>query len=94
MAQTQPAAPQAIHRHRLLVGIYLVGMLGAGGVFGTEGCGGVLRYRVGVSLTGVCFFWIEPVCVGLGGEFSSLDLLGGVVVKMSFRPLFIEETPA
>jgi hypothetical protein len=32
--------------------------------------------------------------VGLGGEFSGFDLLGGVVVKMSFRPLFIEKTSA
>ena len=63
------------------MGIYLVGMLGAGGVFGTEGCGGVLRYRVGVSLTGVCFFWIEPVRVGVGRELSGGGLLGGMMVR-------------
>ena len=58
-----------------------MGVCGTSGVFGTEGCGGVLRYRVGVSLTGVYFFWIEPVCVGVGGKFSGGGLLGGVVVR-------------
>jgi hypothetical protein len=67
-----------------------VGVFGTRGVLGTAGRDGVLRNRLGVSFTGVCFFWIKPVCVGLGGEFSGVDLLGGVVVKMSFRSLFID----
>ncbi len=75
------------------MGIYLVGVLGTGGVLGTEGRDGVLRYRAGVSLISVCFFWIEPVCMGLGGEFSGAGLLGRVVMKMSFRPRLIGQTP-
>ncbi len=58
-----------------------MGVFGTGGVLGTEGCGGVLRYRVSISLTGVCFFWIEPVRVGVGGEFSGGGVLGGVLVS-------------
>jgi len=41
----------------------------------------VLRYRVSVSLNGVCFFWIEPVRVGVGGEYSGGGLLGGMGIK-------------
>jgi hypothetical protein len=66
------------------VGIYSVGVFGTAGVLGTEGCDGVLRYRFGVSLTGVYFFWIEPVRVGLGGEFSGGGLLGEVINRYSF----------
>ena len=58
-----------------------MGVFGTGGVLGTEGRDGVLRYRVGVSLTGVCFFWIEPFRVGVGGEFSGGGVLGGLVVR-------------
>ncbi len=58
-----------------------MGVLGTVGVLGTEICGGVLRYRVSVSLSGVCFFWIEPVRVGVGGEFSGGGLLGEVTTK-------------
>ena len=78
----------------MLMGLYVVGVLSPDRVLGPGGRHGVLRYRLGVSFTGVCFFWIKPVCVGLGGEFSGFDLLGGVVVKMSFRSLFIEKTSA
>ena len=60
------------------MGIYCVGVFGANSFLGTESRDGVLRYRVSVSLTGVCFFWIEPICVGVGGEFSGGGLLGGV----------------
>ncbi len=55
-----------------------MGVLSTGGVLGTESCDGVLRYRVGVSLTGVCFFWIKPVRVGVGGEFSGGGVLGAL----------------
>jgi hypothetical protein len=58
------------------VGIYRVGVFGAGGFRGAECRDGVLRYRVSVSLNGVRFFWIEQVCVGVGGEFSRAALLG------------------
>ena len=53
-----------------------MGMLSANDFLGTEGCDDVLRYRVSVSLNGVCFFWIEPVRAGVGGEFSGGGLLG------------------
>lgn len=53
-----------------------MGVFGTGGVLWTEGRDSVLRYRVGVPLTGVCFFWVEPVRVGVVGEFSGGGLLG------------------
>lgn len=59
-----------------------MGVLGTSGVLGTESRDGVLRYRVGVSLTGVYFFWIEPVRLGVGGEFSGGGLLGGAMKRI------------